>query len=586
MYLASLLVVATTAASPSHAAPGQASDLVGLWRAHAAFDGGEPFSMSIERCSEEFCASAGGRHTSCTVTGETLHCNFGEAAGELRASVDGDGAEIRGHWVQPATMLDGTRYATPVVARRVSAGAWVGLVRPRADEITLFLKLEARDDGLVGGFIRNPERNAGKFLVFDRVSLDQDRVTFSREGAAAEVLSGRLRGDRDRLSIDISWINRTLDFIRTGGTFVPGFHARGGHQRKTAIAPPPALGDGWLTASPEEMNLDPGRIMKLVESIAGAEPTGVRAPYIHALLIARGGRLCVEEYFYGYDRETAHDTRSAAKSITSTLTGIAIGSHETLAVSSPVLALLQKYRDHANPDPRKDRISIEHLLTMSTGLSCDDNDPNSPGSEDRMQEQESQSDWYRFALDLRMVHEPGERGAYCSATVNLQGAVLREVTGQTVLDFFHERFARPLQIERYHMNLTPGGDAYLGGGLYLRPRDFLKLGQLFAGGGVWNGTRVVNEDWVRRATSPHQSLNQPGDYGYNWWLRIYEVGSRKYEAYYASGNGGQLVIVVPKLDLVVCFMAANYGDWSTWRAYLEVVVPRDILPAVISLSPG
>jgi hypothetical protein len=148
-----------------------------------------------------------------------------------------------------------------------------------------------------------------------------------------------------------------------------------------------------------------------------------------------------------------------------------------------------------SPQPAEKRaITVEHALTMSTGLACDDDDDDSPGQEDRMQSQPR--DWYAYTLDLPVAHPAGTHAAYCSATINLLGGVVRHATSAWLTDLFDAQIAQPLGISRYALNLGPNLDMYFAGGLRLRPRDFLKLGQAFLDGGVWNGKRVVSAGWV------------------------------------------------------------------------------------------
>src|SRR5712691_8538609 len=238
---------------------------------------------------------------------------------------------------------------------------------------------------------------------------------------------------------------------------------------------------------------------------------------IHAMLIARHGKLVVEEYFHGFHRDKLHDTRSAAKSLTSTLIGAAIEERAPLDVSSPVYKIMNGGAFPQGLEPRKQSMTVEHLLTMSSVFDCDDHDDASPGKEDTMQEQKAQPDWYKYTLDLPMVRAPGEKAVYCSADMNLLGGVLSRATGQPLTELFHNLIANPPQIKRYSMNLTPTGDAYMGGGIYFLPRDFMKLGQLLLNGGKWNGTTVLSKEWARRATAPLFELRGV-HYGYAWWV--------------------------------------------------------------------
>lgn len=255
--------------------------------------------------------------------------------------------------------------------------------------------------------------------------------------------------------------------------------------------------------------------------------------------------------------------RSAGKSITSALVGIAI-DRGTLRLDATVPPLFPEYGELAGADPRKRRITVRDLLTMTSGLAADDGDDASPGNESAMFAQVAQPDYYRFVLDLPMARDPGgDRVVYAGAGINLLGGVVRNASGTSLAEFLDEHFARPLNIVHYHLNLAPNGVAYAGGGLYLRPRDALKLGQLYLDGGVWNGRRVVSKDWVERSTRRHASYNPEHGYGFAWHLYRLKLNDRVYDEYEAQGNGGQLVIVIPALDLAVMFATGNYDDDMT-----------------------
>jgi CubicO group peptidase (beta-lactamase class C family) len=287
------------------------------------------------------------------------------------------------------------------------------------------------------------------------------------------------------------------------------------------------------------------------------------------VLVARHGKLVLEEYFHGTSPDEPHDTRSAAKSLTSVLAGAA-----KLPVSTPVYRAMGAATD----DPRKQAMTVEHLLTQSSGLDCDDSDDNSPGNEDVMQDQTAQPDWYRYTLDLKNIRQPGEKSVYCSCQPNLAGGILARKSGKWLPDLFRELIAQPLQIERYGMNLMPTGEAYMGGGVRFLPRDFMKLGQVLLDGGKWHGRQIVSPNWAKRSTSP---LTMIGDskYGYLWWLADYPYKGRTVRAFYAGGNGGQTVIGIPALDLVIAFYGGNYSDRVLFVPQ-RVFVPEDILPAV------
>ena len=245
-----------------------------------------------------------------------------------------------------------------------------------------------------------------------------------------------------------------------------------------------------------------------------------------------------------------------------------------------VVPALARLGPLANPDARKDRMELRHLMSMTSGLDCDENDAASPGNEGTMQTQTAQPDWYKFTLDLPMKSEPGTHYAYCSASSNLVGGVLGAVTKSWLPALFDRLVAEPLGIRDYSVNLMPTKEMYFGGGVHMRPRDLLKLGQLYLDQGTWKGRRIVSADWVRRSTSPQSPASPQGSDGYGWHLYELTSAGRTWREYEANGNGGQFLIVLPELDVAVVFTAGNYNSYGVWRKFREELVPRFVIPAV------
>jgi CubicO group peptidase (beta-lactamase class C family) len=163
--------------------------------------------------------------------------------------------------------------------------------------------------------------------------------------------------------------------------------------------------------------------------------------------------------------------------------------------------------------------------------------------------------------------------------MNLVGAALTAATGTWLPALFARDVAGPLGIERYAFNLMPTGDGYVGGGLRLRARDLLKLGIAYLDGGVWNGRRLVDSAWVVRSTTLQMASEAGGD-GFAWHLNTLASGGRNYREFEATGNGGQLLIVLPELDLAIAITAGNYGMYGVWRKFRTEMVPDEIIPAV------
>lgn len=451
------------------------------------------------------------------------------------------------------------------------ATRWVWFGAPGDQIQHLRLYVTQASGGQISAFVRNPEQNAGAAVGVRSVLLTNGRVALQRSGDRD--VTGRWNGSEPDIL--------TLDDPGLPGTFV---FTRERSQRPTPryrYRAPADLGDGWKTGSLRNASIDEAAIARIVDGILTAEPA-LRAPYVQSLLIARHGRLVLDEYFNGYDADRPHDVRSAGKSVTTLLAGRAIEDGAAFSPDTRVAAILANYLPFDNDDSRKEAITVGNLMSMSAGYACDDNDDASPGNEDRMQSQTAQPDWYRYTLNLPMLFSPGTRALYCSAGINLVGAIVAKETKQRLTGFFNEKFGGPMQFRRYGMWLMPPPveQAYMAGGDRFLPRDFLKFGQLFLNGGRWNGRPIVDPAWLRLiATKQSYVEDGGGDYGYGWHLAAYSYRGKTVRAINAGGNGGQLLYVFPDLDLTLMITAANYGQFPVWRTFETQLVPQ-ILTAV------
>jgi CubicO group peptidase (beta-lactamase class C family) len=288
---------------------------------------------------------------------------------------------------------------------------------------------------------------------------------------------------------------------------------------------------------------------------------------IGSVLIARHGKLAYEGYFDG-DASTLRNTRSATKSITDVLVGIAIGEGKLSGVDARVLSLLpERARKMQNPDPRKAGITVEDFLTMSSPLECDDWNDASRGNEERMYLVE---DWAQFIFDLpirgrmrggEQVEAPpyGRYFSYCTGGVFVLSEVLEKATGMRTDHYAQQKLFSPLGITNVQWAYSPMNVPMTGGGLLLTSRDLLKVGQLYLDGGRWQGTRVLSESWVRTSTQPHARIDESTEYGYLWWIKSFKSGENSYPAFFMTGNGGNKVVAIPKLDMVVVITSTNYN---------------------------
>jgi CubicO group peptidase (beta-lactamase class C family) len=306
---------------------------------------------------------------------------------------------------------------------------------------------------------------------------------------------------------------------------------------------------------------------------------------ITSILVARQGKLVYEAYFAG-SADTLRDTRSATKSITSMLTGIALERHTLPGLDAKVASYFPEKQPLANPDPRKAAITLEDLLTMSSQLECDDWNDFSRGNEERMYLVE---DWVKFFLDLPVKGFPpwatkpadspyGRSFSYCTAGVLTLGGVLEQATHAKLADYAAATLFQPLGIQHVQWGYSPLGLAIGSGGLQLESRDLLKLAQLYLDHGMWNGNRVVPESWVTTSTTPHVQIDDATKYGYLWWLKDFKAGEHAWPAYFMSGNGGNKVAVFPQLDMVVVITSTNYSTKGmheqTERLLTDYILPR------------
>ena len=231
------------------------------------------------------------------------------------------------------------------------------------------------------------------------------------------------------LSVGLPRAGGTYDFQRVEGDRPSDFYPRGRPTVPYVYRPPRPRDDGWPVASVEDVGISREGITKFIQMIIDT-PMDRTAIEMHGVLIARHGKLVLEEYFHGEHAGKPHDTRSAAKSVTATLVGAAIQAGVPLSRREPVYEVMNGGRLPAGLEPRKRALTLEHLLTMTSGFYCDDTDEKAPGREDTILDQEEEPDYYKIALDLPMESDPGTHPVYCSIVSHLAGGVLARAAGQ------------------------------------------------------------------------------------------------------------------------------------------------------------
>ena len=569
-----------TAQQPAQSRAGSVDELAGLWRAQRWFGPVARGPVVIRRTGSSYTADMLGRTLRVRVDAGELFFDLPNGQGKFRGKLQPSGA-ISGHWT-PNNSPTGMSRTSPLTLRVVRPNLWTGIVAPAEDVFTFYLLARKRPDGTMGAFLRNPERDMGALWRVDRLEREGNVVKLiaapsSGQNAQNDVAVGTYSPEDSLLTIDFPQRGGKYEFKRDGND--SDFYPRSRNAVPYVYGGSPlARDDGWPTATLDEVGIDRAAIEKLVQWIIDTPMETTHNMQIDGMLIARHGKLVLEEYFHGEHRDKEHETRSASKSMTATLIGAAIYAGAPLKLTTPVYQIMNGGTFPSGLDPLKRSMTLDHLLSMSSGYFCDDSNAKAPGNENGMWEQEAEPNFYKFALRLPMATRPGEKAVYCSTNPNLALGVLSQATGESALYTFDRLVAGPLRIRSYGWGTDPAGNPYGGGGAHFLPRDFMKIGQLMLNGGTWEGRRILAKDFVARASSPLYSIGQRR-YGLAWWYYDLPYRNRTVRAFAALGNGGQNVFVVPDLDLVIAVYASNYGDRILF-AIQDDIVPNRILPAV------
>ncbi|WP_158637042.1 serine hydrolase domain-containing protein [Arenimonas daejeonensis] len=328
-----------------------------------------------------------------------------------------------------------------------------------------------------------------------------------------------------------------------------------------------------LLAAPVLAQADP--------STLATEVAAGRHPGMHAMLLMQHDRMLASARTDALP-PGGMDIRSATKSVTALLVGIALDRGLIPSLDTRVIDLLPELAPHFS-DPRRARMRLRDLLTMRSGLDCDDWTPGSPGHEDTMYEQR---DWLAFWAAVPLRDEPGTRFSYCTGNVVALGRILAHATGQSVPDFAQEALFAPLGITRARWaTWNDGRDTDTGGHLEIPPQDMLRLGQLVLAGGQWQGRQLVSAAYVQDMITAHTDIpDRPQQYGYLWWLdHTRRDDLPRTRLLMAWGNGGNFIVVMPELDAVYVTAGERYNQPDA-LAPLHWLRDR-VLPALGTTAP-
>jgi CubicO group peptidase (beta-lactamase class C family) len=346
---------------------------------------------------------------------------------------------------------------------------------------------------------------------------------------------------------------------------------------------PSAEDDGWKTSSSIEDAVDSERIADLMRSIPGGTLEN-----IHSVLLVKNGKLFLEEYFDGYDRDTKHYLASVTKSIASVLIGIAMdrGFVDGVAqggLDKTVLDLFPEYETVINADPAKQELLFKHILSMSAGLEWDEHTHPYDDPRNDCYKASRSDDSVRFVLEKPVIATPGTKFLYNGGLSILLSGLIKKSTGMHAAEFAEGYLFEPLGIKDYSWDRICDGFTDTDGGLHMRPWDMAKIGYLLLNGGQWRGSQIVSQAWVNVSTRPSITTGAGPEYGYQWWCGSLSVNGQSTETFFASGYGGQKIFVFPTLDLVAVFTHKVFdnplGDHRNLAMLTRYIIPAMLPPA-------
>ncbi len=338
----------------------------------------------------------------------------------------------------------------------------------------------------------------------------------------------------------------------------------------THVAAPYWPTAGWRSSTPEEQGMDSGLLSAMLGEILEENYA------IDSVTIVRNGYMVVDVSIHPFSSTSKHNIYSCTKSVVSALVGIAIDQGYIEGLQQSVLSFFPQ-RTIANRDANKEAMTLEHLLTMTTGFQCQDSYLYRWSGLNQMRDSE---DWVQFVLDLPMEGEPGERFEYCNGASHLLSGIIHETTGMSANEYAEEHLFGPLGISDVDWSSSPQGISVGYSELRMRPQDMAKIGLLYLNEGRWDGEQIVPSEWVVSSTSQYISATLQDGYGYQWWVDDSSM-------YLALGYRGQFIYVIPEKEMVVVFTSSlEDNDFYVPQTLLnEFIIPAAVTSSTLPDNP-
>ena len=460
-------------------------------------------------------------------------------------------------------------------------GLWVSteetslLFQPWAQQVALQIERDSTNELTARGFFMKD----GDFIAdwkFIHVQHDTLAQKFSLLDEDSDTLICRLDVENKMLkgAVHLQDEQNPLDFIRAEKDLeirllhprVPGKNGEISYSCKT----PEQINDGLKTESIYRFSSDSAAISHLLKDVIGQKYGRIKS-----LLILKDNRLIAEEYFYGYHRDDLQQIRSCTKSVTSLLLGIALDHHQDIHLEQPIFDFFPGYDSLKTGE--REGIRLNHILTMTAGLEWQDYPP----------EMFKTDDCFQYILSRPMESKTGEQFKYNSGCSVLLGGIIQFLEREKPLTCAQEFLFTPMGITDYRWESHHNDILRCGEGLSLRPRDMAKIGLLVLNDGKWQDKQIVSEEWVRESTQPHVRESPYFDYGYQWWhhsknnLQWWKEpnasSEKEHDLITALGHGGQYIMIVRDLNLVIVTTASDFEDGHIARSKIPMVI-EEIVP--------
>ena len=321
-----------------------------------------------------------------------------------------------------------------------------------------------------------------------------------------------------------------------------------------AVAAAGANAQEWPEATPESQGMSSAALAQLVDYGGNVR--------MDSLLVLRHGHIVAEAYYAPYRADMLHRINSSTKAFVGALAGIAIARGELPAPDAPVAAVVPDAPAAWQP------MTLQHMLDMTTGI--DWNEPLSDAPPVSSDEMARSREWARYVAARPLKQAPGAGFNYNSGVPHLVGIAIARQAGMPLEKYAERHLLKPLGIARWRWRQDPQGHSIGGWGLYLHPRDMARFGELYLRGGQWNGRQVVPREWVRRAFSPKVEMPWPSYMYADYWWSI-----PKRDAYFAAGFNRQVVMVLPRLDIVAVTTGRMHWPFENLVDHLERAVQSE-----------